>query len=140
MTTIERIYDLPKRIADRIAESESECWQWLGAKSANGYGVASIHGKSMCAHRAVYILAKGPIPKGLELDHLCRNQSCVRPSHLDAVTHRENMFRSPAFQVRVQSGKCIHGHDLDGVRSRFDGGRYCKTCVNLNKRRYRAKA
>lgn len=45
----------------------------------------------------------GPLPPGLELDHLCRNKSCVRPDHLEAVTHRENMRR--AYAAERESGK-----------------------------------
>lgn len=59
-----------------------DCWEWTG-KAASGYG----------AHRRVYEWLRGPVPEGLELDHLCRNKLCVRPDHLEPVTRAENMRR-----------------------------------------------
>jgi hypothetical protein len=65
------------------------CWLWLGAISKNGYG--SVNG--MSAHRMMYILKVGPVPEGLDLDHLCRVRRCVNPEHLDPVTRKENLNR-----------------------------------------------
>lgn len=59
------------------------CWPWLGATTADGYGPYS----------ACYVIANGPVPEGLELDHTCRNRPCCNPRHLEPVTHAENMRR-----------------------------------------------
>ena len=72
------------------------CWIWKAGKVKN-YGQFVIrHGVMIPAHRWAYEEANGTVPVGLELDHLCRNRSCVRPSHLEAVTHRENVIRGIA--------------------------------------------
>lgn len=122
-----------------IIDKTSCCWNWTGTVSRNGYGVAHTGRSSMTAHRYVYRRERGPIPAGLELDHLCRNKLCVNPAHLEPVTHAENMRRHAPFDLRVISNLCKHGHPLDGIRTRAQQGRYCKTCVRLNKRRQRAK-
>src|SRR6266511_3300781 len=63
----------------------TECWLWQGAKTPLDYGRFSWHGAGEYAHRVSYLLAYGPIPPGLEVDHYCHQRSCVRPSHLRAV-------------------------------------------------------
>src|SRR3990167_5796765 len=66
------------------------CWVWTARCDAAGYGRFN-GGYSQLAHRNAYERLVGPIPKGLEPDHLCRNRSCVRVTHLELVTHAENM-------------------------------------------------
>jgi len=122
-----------------IVDEVNGCWNWTGTVSRNGYGLAHRGRTSMTAHRFVYQCHNGPIPAGLELDHLCRNKLCVNPGHLEPVTHAENMRRHAPFDQRVLSANCKYGHPLDGIRTRPGGGRYCKTCIRLNKRRQRAK-
>jgi hypothetical protein len=84
--------------------TNSPCWQWIGWKDKYGYGRFSFPGdgrtatgkhrrRHAYAHQLAYWLANGPIPKGMELDHLCYNPSCVRPTHLEVVTHDENIRR-----------------------------------------------
>jgi hypothetical protein len=84
------------RLASKYVVEDSGCWRWTGSVGSSGYGhiVVNRHGK--CAHRAVYEVAVGPIPDGLELDHLCVNRSCVNPDHLEPVTRSENLRRARA--------------------------------------------
>jgi hypothetical protein len=71
-----------------------QCWLWLGARIPKGYGtIGDENSDTIYAHRAGYEIQVGPIPEGLVLDHLCRNPSCVRGTHLQAVTQRENYLR-----------------------------------------------
>lgn len=118
------------------------CWIWRGAKT-KGYGVTSHDGNSHAyVHRVLYMEHNGPIPDGLELDHLCRVPACVNPDHLEAVTHRENILRSDAPMARqAKQTHCIHGHPLFGANLYLTPGgkRHCKTCTNQRGSAARAK-
>lgn len=68
------------------------CWLWKGA-TRNNYGAFRGNNETLYAHRVAYEYLIGPIPEGLELDHICVNKHCCNPAHLEAVTHQENMQR-----------------------------------------------
>src|SRR3977135_3690762 len=87
------------------------CWPWLGSTTGSGYGQIR-YGGHLLAHRIAYVLRKGDIPTGLQLDHLCRNRSCVNPAHLEPVTGRENPLRggSPT-AVNAFKTHCPQGHE-----------------------------
>lgn len=70
-----------------------ECWEWLGSKDTTGYGRVSRDGVTRPAHRVAYEYLVGPIPGGLYIDHLCLNKGCVNPTHMEPVTHAENIRR-----------------------------------------------
>lgn len=79
-------FDIP-RFWNKV-EKTTGCWIWLGCTSG-GYGLFGIAtSKSAKAHRIAYEIAYGPIPDGLQIDHLCRNPTCVNPCHLEAVTQK----------------------------------------------------
>jgi hypothetical protein len=127
---------LPKRIADKISVS-GDCWVWNGCACWNGYGRVSVAGKAYAAHRYVYAVAKGEIPAGLQIDHLCRNRLCVNPAHLEAVTPRENVLRSTAPEATRARHKsqthCKRGHPLFGDNVRlYRGVRYCRACSKMH--------
>lgn len=91
-----------KSIEDRLFEKvhfepNSGCWLWVGADNGAGYGtMTSGHSTRAYAHRVSYELARGPIPDGMHLDHLCRIRCCVNPDHLEPVTNAENARRGLA--------------------------------------------
>ena len=115
-----------------------KCWLWTGHKNNRGYGVFWDGARRIYAHRYAYELFVGPIPEGLELDHLCRTPACVRPTHLEPVTHRENGLRgfSPMADQARQT-ECIRGHSLgaDGdVYVTKRGRRQCRECRRIRRR------
>lgn len=73
------------------------CWIWKRCILPKGYGYwwppTNKPKRSTLAHKVMWEMQNGPVPKGLELDHLCRNRACVRPDHLEAVTRRTNLRR-----------------------------------------------
>ena len=83
---------------------EGECIVWEGALSSHGYGLIKDSGKPVRTHRVMWEMAKGPIPQGLEVDHLCRNRRCCRLDHLELVTHAENMRRAAAARALGSEG------------------------------------
>jgi HNH endonuclease len=76
------------------------CWNWTGSRDRWGYALMRIDGKTRVIHRLVYEHFYGPVPPGLELDHTCKNPSCVNPSHLEPVTHLENLLRGDTIIAR----------------------------------------
>ncbi len=120
------------------------CWVWEGAVTGKwGYGVIGVERKSLdswayrldSVHRVVYEALVGPIPDGLEIDHLCRNVRCCNPAHLEAVTHAVNMKRSTAPEKSAARNRakthCVHGHIFDDENTHFNvrGHRECWTCL-----------
>ena len=119
-------------------EKSADCWLWKAGKQGDGYG--SFHPKtkeSVLAHVFAYSLLKGAIPRGLELDHLCRNKSCVNPEHLEPVTHRENVLRGTGTSaINAAKTHCVNGHKLSGrnLKIRSNGNRDCKACARQRAR------
>jgi len=116
------------------------CWIWRGALNNAGYPMTTgPDAKNHSAHRLAYELVRGPVPRGLTLDHLCMVRKCVNPHHLDPVTIRENILRSPNSIAGKNARKthCIHGHELTPENTRLskDGRhRSCKICKTLSNR------
>jgi len=89
---------LPDHLCD-FEVDDSGCWLWQKSRNRDGYGWASMNGKTYQAHRLIYRLAVGAVPQGMILDHLCRVRHCVNPDHLEPVTPAENLRRSPITQA-----------------------------------------
>jgi hypothetical protein len=78
-------------------DPDTGCWLWQGDRSPKGYGsIKTPSGQRLGVHRYFYELYRGPIPDGLEIDHLCRRRNCVNPEHMEAVTHLVNIRRGLA--------------------------------------------
>ncbi len=128
-----------ERLWEKVDKTET-CWLWTASKNPLGYGWFGVGKKVRLAHRVVYEFVVGPIPDGLELDHLCRTPSCVRPDHLEAVSHTINMQRGHKRQ-RNQKTHCSGGHEFtennSGVNSK--GYRICYICRLTSERKHNAK-
>lgn len=123
---------LIERLFSRVLVQPNDCWLWTGALTRKGYGAIGEGGKrgrTLQVHVVAYQLLVGPVPKGLELDHLCRVRNCVKPSHLEPVTHAENLRRRH-HSTRKSLNECPRGHPftMDNTYVRPDGTRRCRAC------------
>lgn len=108
-----------------------DCWEWTAHVGRGGYGRFWPTGRvGAMAHRFAYELLVGPIPSGLDLDHLCKNRKCVNPEDLEPVTRRVNCQRGglgavSGARMRART-HCPYRHPLDGRTK--NGWRFCRTC------------
>lgn len=123
------------RLDEKITEvPEAGCWLWTGAVDRRGYGAFWFRKRVQRAHRASYIIHRGEVPDGLDLDHLCRTPACVNPWHLEPVTHRENCRRGDAGRNLADRNRakthCPRGHEYSGANLYVttEGARACRTC------------
>lgn len=133
------------KILGRIDRS-GPCWLWTGGLS-RGYGlVRTGPGLPMRGvHRIMYEFFIGPIPTGLDIDHICHNEDlscrggktclhrrCVNPDHLRAITRQENFAAGRRFNGRSTRTHCPRGHPYDESNTYWrDGHRDCRTCRNV---------
>lgn len=113
------------------------CWIWPEIVSTNGgYGRFWDGERTVTTHRWSYERFVGPIPDGLQLDHLCRVRACCNPTHLEPVTQLVNIRRSP----RIKPTHCPQGHEYtpETSRTKKTGSRSCVICSNARRRARRA--
>jgi hypothetical protein len=107
--------DTAERFWSHVDRS-GDCWVWTGSLNHLGYArffvtIAPRQRVSLGAHVWAWQMVNGPVPEGKELDHLCRNRACVRPDHLEAVTHHENVLRGETLAAaNVRKTHCPQGH------------------------------
>jgi hypothetical protein len=140
--------DIASLIDDRVISRliipmPAGCWLWPGGLSGT-YGEVRINKRRHRVHRLMYERFVGPIPHGLEPDHLCRNRLCGNPAHLEPVTHRENSLRGICGKVNAERYQkqthCKHGHPYDEANTYWTGPkkthRRCRTCHVIHQRRH----
>jgi hypothetical protein len=126
------------RFFAKVMKTDDGCWLWMGFRWKSGYprfwaddpiGVSPK--RDWRAHRWAYLRFRGPIPEGLQPDHLCRNPGCVNPWHLEAVSARENTLRGNTVSGNnARKVVCLKGHSLGGENLYMtpDGRRQCRVC------------
>ena len=154
-----KIVEIPARIEQRVRERiyhapanavmPGDCHLWMGVRKNNGYGIYyGVIGwrdagryVQRYAHRLSYLIHRGPIPDGLDIDHLCRTPACVNPDHLEAVTRRENVLRGDTITARnAAKTDCPQGHAYDGPNTHHRAsGRSCRACGRARRRAYVAR-
>lgn len=129
-----------KERLQKLINRANGCWEWTGRITYQGYGQICVGSRTdnsrrnRQAHIVSYETFVGEVPKGLELDHTCRNKRCINPDHLEAVTHSVNMKRAiykagkrPGAIFNLNKTECKWGHPLDYI---YPNGkkRGCTTC------------
>lgn len=148
------------RALARVTPGWGGCWIYTGRTSNNGYGMLKSNGITKMAHRIVYEDRVGPIPNGLQLDHLCHSthpscpggrgcwhRRCINPAHLEPVTGAENNSRSLSpTAVNARKQYCIRGHEFTSENTRLRTSRRpgravertCRACQRDWRRRRQA--
>jgi hypothetical protein len=117
-----------------IEFNAGECVEWTG-HVGHGYGLVRVGGKERVAHKVIYEMLVGPVPNGLQLDHLCRNKLCVNHEHLEPVTQSSNMRR-----VAGTDEVCRRGHPRDvNTYTAAVGHSRCRRCNTIAVAEYAAR-
>lgn len=126
-----------------------DCWLWTASLHRGGYGqVGPSWGLTRYAHRWLWLTLVGPLPDGLELDHLCKVRRCVNPDHLEPVTHAENLRRARAAitasrRMAPKRTHCTEGHALtpDNTLHYPERGneRICRICHAVRAKSWRER-
>ncbi len=154
-----------ERFMSKVCVLDNNCWEWQGwLHKKTGYGGFNLNGKNELAHRASYMLYKGPIPDTLTLDHVCHQVStciggiacphrrCVNPDHLTPMTAYDNFVRghhdrtgikaaiAAAIQERTGRTHCPRGHEYTAENTYTNNGRrHCRQCGRLKTAEYRIR-
>lgn len=121
-----------QRFESKTRPAANGCIEWAGSINGSGYGTFYAgERKSVVAHRWAYQHYVGDIPPGMYLDHLCRNRTCVNPSHLEPVTQRENLRRG---ETNASKAHCPQRHPYSEENTYVvpsSGQRKCRTCMHV---------
>lgn len=117
-------------------DKTGNCWEWIACTNNDGYGRFRLNGKPQLTHCLSYEDKFGKIPKGLELNHICRNRHCVNPDHLEAITHKENIQKG--ISANRNKTHCPQGHEYTEKNTYIHPSmkRMCRTCRQILARKY----
>jgi hypothetical protein len=111
-----------------LEENNNLCWNFPGRPNAYGYGWFKFNGIMISAHRYAYELRFGNDGfTDLEFNHLCRNRDCYNPSHLEKITHKENVEYAYA-----KYDGCMKNHGIEYIYyNKSDRHKRCRKCRSL---------
>lgn len=154
------------RLVEKVKIQQNGCWLWTGHVSPNGYARISVGGVERQAHRVAYEEFVGPIPDGLDVDHVCHNEDracsggpscahrrCLNPEHLAPATRSDNLRNSGrvgnngsvvvAAGIQTAKTHCPQGHPYDAENTYSPpsrpNARYCRECHRDHTRARRAR-
>lgn len=124
------------RLAQRVRiDPQTGCHIWMGALVRTGYGHAKHNGKIRYTHRIMWEHKNGPVPEGMQLDHLCNVRACCNPEHLRVCTPRENTLAGNNMAARharkLVCPKCSGPYSFHP-----SGRRYCAPCKKKHDAEY----
>lgn len=125
------VVEVPEQRFWAKVDKTPECWLWKASVQPAGYGQFWLNGTYIGAHRYAYQLLVGPIPDGLQVDHLCRVRACVNPGHMEVVTLSENVLRGTGISaMNARKTHCLRRHSLVGNNLILDrrNRRCCRIC------------
>lgn len=125
-----------ERLWARVAVGD--CWEWTGSTTmrANGYGQIKVDRRNVTTHRLAYELLVGPVPPGMQLDHLCRNRLCCNPDHLEPVSAAANVRRGWGPGGRhARKTHCPQGHPYDAANTGTANGGRSRRCLACKRTR-----
>lgn len=118
----------------RDIDKETGCWNYTGTLNGNGYGQLAVEKSLFLVHRLSFTHFRGAIPKGMVLDHLCRNPRCFNPKHLEAVSLAENSRRAKSSKLDQRKAENIRARYAVGnitMQSLADEFGVTKQCISL---------
>jgi hypothetical protein len=133
-----------RRFISRIRKDNSGCHVWTSPLDKDGYGTFYLRRRNRRAHRVAWYDMHGEIPKGMVINHICRNRACVNAQHLQVVTVTENTLKDSATVSAINARKthCAQGHIYDRTYRTGRGRgyqRYCSICAAAKSKRLREK-
>jgi hypothetical protein len=145
-----QVTELAQRLLARSERTSEGCLRWTGAHVPEGYGQIVVNGRTRRVHVVAHEVWIGPVPDGHEVDHVhargCRYRDCIEPSHLEAVTHAENVRRAKELITRCPQGHEYTPENIKWVSKRAYSDsrgrtrhRRCRRCFNDGRNAWRAK-
>jgi hypothetical protein len=126
------------RFVSKFQVGPTGCWLWTAGKFDSGYAAFWLRNKTRRGHIVAYEHCWGPVPAGLQLDHvICDTQHCVCPWHVVPTTPQINTQRRS--DRRARNRFCPQGHPLYGDNLYIDprGNRQCRVCRKVAYRKWR---